>query len=131
MVTRSNTDPTRRADIFAARPEEAVEALRAPSHRSDLTGADVVEVVERLGIDFSTVPFTIEDLRLGLEVESKYANELTPSMPDNLDGDLVEVGTIAVANLHERLDYYTQLTRAHAPGDPTRLLHAHSNVGTD
>jgi hypothetical protein len=128
MATRSNTHPTRRADGFAARPEEAVKALGAASQQSNLTGADVVDVVERLGIDFSTVPFTIEDLRLGLEVESKSGQQSTT---DTLDGDLVELGTIAVANLHERLDYYTQLTRAHAPGDLTRLLHAHSNVGTD
>ena len=131
MDTRSNTHPPRRAHIFAARPEETVKALRAPSHQSDLTGADVVEVVELLGIDFSTVPYTIEDLRLGLEVESNRGQQSTPLTTDTLDGDLVELGTIAVANLHERLDYYTQLTRAHAPGDLTRLLHAHSNVGTD
>jgi hypothetical protein len=127
MVTRSNTHPTRRADILAARHEEAVKAQRAPSHQSDLTGADVVEVVERLGIDFSAVPFTIEDLRLGLEIESKNVHGLTLSMTDNL----VELGTIAVANLHEHIDYYTQSTQAHAPGDPTLNLHARSALGTD
>jgi hypothetical protein len=119
------------ADTLAEQPEIVVAALCAPPHESDLTGADVVEVAELLGIDFAAAPFSAEELQMGMEVELEIGHECTPSMVDIIDEDLIEVGKIAVANLQQRSDYYSQLTQAHAPGDPQVQLHRNPDVGCD
>lgn len=131
MATNTHTPSTRLADLLAAQPEDAIAAVCAPSHQSILAAADVVDLADLLGIDFAVAPFTVEDLQLGLEVEREIGDECAPSMVDVLDDDLVELGKIAVANLHERSDYYTRLTQAQAPGDPPSLHLQHAGVGTD
>ena len=119
------------ADTLAEQPERVIAAVCAPSHQSDLTGAEIIEVAELLGIDFAAAPFSVEDLQIGMEVELELEHECTPSMVDAIDDDLVEVGKIAVANLQEQLDYYRQLTQAHAPGDPPVRQHRNADVGYD
>lgn len=125
---RSQTTPL---DDVLALPSEAVAAVCAPSHQVDLTGADVVEVAELLGIDFAAAPFTIEDLQLGMEMELELGADCTPSMSDAIDDDLVELGMVAAANLQEQPDFYIRLSQAHAPGDPAPAHHHHPEVGTD
>jgi hypothetical protein len=131
MATNVHTPSTRYADLLVAQPKDVVAAVCAPPQQSELTGSEVVEVAELLGIDFAIAPFSVEDLQLGLEVELEIEHECAPSMVDALDEDLVELGMVAVANLQERPDYYTQLTQAHAPGDPPPPRHEHAEVGTD
>lgn len=118
-------------DALAEQPAIVIDAVCAPSHQSELTGADVVEVAEMLGVDFAAAPFTVEELQTGMEVELELGHECTPSMVDLIDDDLVEIGKVAVANLQERADYYSQLTQAHAPGDPPMPLHRNADVGGD
>jgi hypothetical protein len=114
-MTRSmSTHATSLLDTLAERPEKVIAAVCAPSHQSDLTFADVVEIAELLGIDFAAAPFTVEELQTGMEVELEIGHECTPSMVDAIDEDLVEVGKIAVANLQQRSDYYSQLTQPRA-----------------
>ncbi len=103
----------------------------APSHQTDLTGAEVVEVAELLGIDFAAAPFNAEELQIGMEVELELGHECTPSMVDIIDDDLIEVGKFAVANLQQQSDYYRQLTQAQAPGDPPVQPHRNADVGGD
>ena len=117
--------------ILAALPAPLFDELRANVHPSGIAGAEAVEIADLLGIDFALAPFTVEDLKLGLEVERELCEECAPSLVDILDEDLVNLGKIVVANLHERSDYYTQLTRAQAPGDPPLPLHEHPGVGAD
>ena len=131
MATNVHTPSTRLADLLAAQPKDVVAAVCAPPHQSELTGSEVVEVAELLGIDFAIAPFRVEDLQLGLEVELEIEHECAPSMVDALDEDLVELGMVAVANLQEWPDYYTRLTRASAPGDLLLPRHAHADVGAD
>ena len=131
MATSTSIDTTSLTDALAEQPEWVINAICAPSHQSELTGAEVVEVADLLGIDFAAAPFSVEDLQIGMEVELELGNECAPSMVDILDDDLVEVGKIAVANLQERSDYYSQLTQAHAPGDPPMCQHRHVDVGGD
>jgi Protein of unknown function (DUF5661) len=131
MATNVHTPSTRHADLMAAQPEDVVAAVCAPPQQSELTGSEVVEVAELLGVDFAIAPFSVEDLQLGLEVELEIGHECAPSMVDALDEDLVELGMVAVANLRERSDYYTRLTRAQAPGDPPLPRHEHADVGSD
>jgi hypothetical protein len=129
MVSKTSTQPALRYGSLPAQLEPLVAA--ASAHPSTVAGAEVVEVADLLGIDFSVAPFTVEDLRLGLEVEREIEDDCTPSMVDLLDDDLVDLGKIAVANLQERSDYYTCLTQAQAPGDPPMPAHQHADVGAD
>jgi len=80
MATNTSTNPTRPADILAARPTDGVAAVGAPGHRSDLTCADVLDVADLLGIDFAMAPFSVEELQLGINVElTSGMNALHPS----------------------------------------------------
>lgn len=131
MVSSTHTHPTILEGILAALPTPIFDAICTQAHPASLGGAEAVEVADLLGIDFAATPFTVEDLRLGLEVERDLETDCTPSMVDLLDDDLVELGRIAVANLQERSDYYSQLTRAQAPGDLPLVLSWHVDVGAD
>ena len=131
MFENASTYLLGHGDVTLARPEAVVAAVCAPSHQSDLSGADVLDVAELLGIDFAAAPFSVEDLQLAIEVELELENECTPSMVDTLDDDLVEVGKVAVAHLRDRSDYYSQMTQVHAPGDPPLPRFEHADVGAD
>lgn len=131
MATSTSIHTMNLADTLAEQPAMVVAAVCAPSHQSDLTGADVVEVAELLGIDFAAAPFSAEELQVGMEVELELGHECMPSMVDALDEDLMEIGKLAVAHLQERSDYYRQLTEAHAPGDPPLPQHRNADVGGD
>jgi len=130
MADTTSTGSARLADVLAALPE-AARAVCAPSHQGDLTGAEVVEVAELLGIDFAAAPFSADDLQLGLEVERELEYDCAPAMDDWPGDDLVELGKVAVGHLQEQPDYYVWLARAHAPGDPAPARYAHAEVGTD
>jgi hypothetical protein len=131
MATSTSINTTNLADTLAEQPAMVVAAVCAPSHQSELTGAEIVEVAELLGIDFAAAPFTVEELQAGIELELELEYECAPSMIDALDGDLVEIGKIAVAHLQERSDYYRQLTQAHAPGDPPVAQHRNADLAGD
>jgi hypothetical protein len=131
MAKSMSIHPASLADMLAEQPETAIAAVCAPTHQSDLSGAEVVEVAELLGIDFAAAPFSAEDLQVGMEVELEIGHECTPSMVDIIDEDLVEIGKIAVINLQDRTDYYSQLTQPHAPGDPPMQPHRNADVGGD
>ena len=132
LATTTRTGSPRLADLLAALSEDA-PAVCSPSHVSELTAAEVVEVAELLGIDFAMAPFTLEDLQQGLEVELDLEMEVdcVPSVDDWQEDDLVELGKVAVGRLREQPDYYTWLAQAHAPGDTTPPQYVHADVGTD
>jgi Protein of unknown function (DUF5661) len=130
MATSMSLHTTTLADTLAERPAMVVAAVCAPAHQSDLTGVEVVEVAELLGIDFAAAPFTVAELQAGIEVELELGQECAPSMVDVMDDDLLEIGKIAVTHLQQRSDYYSQLTQAHAPGDP-QTCHRPADVGCD
>ena len=131
MATSTSIHTASLADTLAEQPATVVAAVCAPSHHTDLTGADVVEVAELLGIDFAAAPFSAEDLQVGMEVELELGYECTPSMVDIIDEDLMELGKIAVANLQEQPDYYTQLSKPQAPGDLQVQPLRNAGVGCD
>lgn len=132
MARNAAHSTTPLGDLLAAQPANVVAAICAPSHHSELSGSDVVEVAELLGIDFATAPFSVEDLQLGMELELELGYECWPSMVDAADGDdIVGAGLAAAAHLQDRSDYYTRLTQPHAPGDPTPTRFEHGDVGAD
>ena len=58
MATSTSIHTTSLVDALAELPADVVAAVCAPSHQSEVTGADVVEVAELLGIDFTAAPFS-------------------------------------------------------------------------
>lgn len=62
---------------------------------------------ERIGIDWGSCPFDVEQLRIGMEVELEHG---THDLRSNVtDDDETVTAKIAWAHLNEFPDYYTRL----------------------
>jgi hypothetical protein len=62
---------------------------------------------ERIGIDWATSPFDVEQFRMGMDVELEHG---THDLQTNVTDDDVNVtAKIARAHLNEFPDYYTRL----------------------
>ena len=70
---------------------------------------------ERLGIDWASSPFDIEQFRAGMDVELEHGTR-DPETDVTGDDPLV-TGKIALAHLREFPDYYTRLARMEADGE--------------
>jgi uncharacterized protein DUF5661 len=67
------------------------------------------EVGEKIGIDWSSAPFDVEQFRMGMDVELEHGLQ---DPATNVTGDdAVTTGKIALAHLNEFPDYYTRLER--------------------
>ena len=74
---------------------------------------------ERIGIDWGTSAFDLEQFRKGMDIELEHG---TRDPETNVTGDDVTLtAKIARAHLNEFPDYYTRLARmeAEAEADPT------------
>ena len=62
---------------------------------------------ERIGIDWATSPFDVEQLRMGMDVELEHG---TRDLATNVtDDDVTATAKIARAHLNEFPDYYSRL----------------------
>ena len=62
---------------------------------------------ERIGIDWATSPFDVEQLRMGMDVELEHG---TRDLETNVtDDDVTVTAKIARAHLNEFPDYYSRL----------------------
>jgi hypothetical protein len=67
------------------------------------------ELGERVGIDWGTSRFDLEQFRMGLEVELEHGRR---DVATNVsDDDEVTTAKIALAHLNEFPDYYTRLAK--------------------
>jgi hypothetical protein len=67
------------------------------------------EVGEKIGIDWSSAPFDVEQFRMGMDVELEHGLQ---DPATNVTGDdAVTTGKIALAHLNEFPDYYSRLER--------------------
>lgn len=137
VVTSTSTDLVSLADttsglahVFTYQPETFSWPVSVPSGRRQPISAVAMEVAELLGIDFGIAPFTAQQFEAGLEIELELAWECPPSMVDFDSEGLLEIGRLAASNLQAQPDYYLQLARAHAPGDPSPRG-ARPDVGSD
>jgi hypothetical protein len=70
---------------------------------------------ERIGIDWSTSRFDVEQFRIGMNVELEHG---TQDLATNVTDDDVEVtAKIARAHLNEFPDYYTRLAAMEADAE--------------
>ena len=71
------------------------------------TEVEARSIGERLGIDWASSPFDVEQFRSGMNVELEHG--LHDPRTDVTGDDPVTTGKIALAHLHEFPDYYTRL----------------------
>ena len=76
---------------------------------------DARRIGERVGIDWNTSPFDVEQFRLGLGVELEHGRR-DPSTNVS-DDDELTTGKIALAHLNEFPDYYTRLAKMEAEAE--------------
>ncbi|MET0939512.1 MAG: DUF5661 family protein [Gaiellaceae bacterium] len=76
------------------------------------TTNDARSVGERLGIDWATSAFDLEQFRAGMDVELEHGTRDPDT--DVTGDDPLLTGKIALAHLRELPDYYTRLARMEA-----------------
>jgi hypothetical protein len=82
---------------------------RALRSRRTYTSEEARKIGERIGINWATCEFPVEEFRMGLAVELEHG-EIDEDTNITDDGDS-ETGKIAWAHLKELSDYYTRLRR--------------------
>ena len=76
---------------------------------------EATRVGERIGIDWETAPFDVEQFRAGMDVELEHG---THDPATNVtDDDPTATGKIALAHLNEFPDYYTRLQKMEAEAE--------------
>jgi hypothetical protein len=83
--------------------------------REGFTADEAREVGERIGIDWESAPFDVEQFRLGMEVELEHG--LRDPATNVTDDDAVTTGKIALAHLNEFSDYYVRLEQMEAEAE--------------
>lgn len=79
------------------------------SEARHFTSDEALRVGEEIGIDWSSVPFDVEQFRRGMDVELEHG--LHDVLTNVTNDDPVITGKIALAHLNEFSDYYTRLER--------------------
>ena len=79
------------------------------SEHGSFTAEEARGVGERIGIDWETAPFDVEQFRMGMDVELEHG--LADLATNVTDDDPIFTGKIALAHLNEFPDYYTRLEK--------------------
>ena len=98
-----------------------LDSLRRVSEDSRFTADQARAAGERIGIDWATSPFDVEQFRMGMEVELEHG---TRDLETNVTGDDVTItAKIARAHLNEFPDYYSRLAMMEAEADAYWAVH--------
>jgi len=77
--------------------------------RKSFTEDEARLIGEQIGIDWSSAPFEVAELRAGMDVELEHgAHDLSTNVTDD---DAIVTGKIALAHLNEFPDYYVRLEK--------------------
>jgi hypothetical protein len=79
------------------------------TERQRFSADEAAAIGTRLGIDWSSSPFDIEQFRAGMDVELEHG--LGDPETNVTNDDPLTTGKIALAHLREFADYYTRLRR--------------------
>ena len=90
--------------------------------RSRFTVEEARAAGERIGVDWSSAPFDLEQFRMGLDVELEHGTR--DPRTNVTDDDLITTAKIARAHLNEFPDYYTRLAKMEAEAE----AEAHRNA---
>ncbi len=77
--------------------------------RSEFTADEAREIGASIGIDWTTVPYDVEQFRMGMNVELEHGRR--DAATNVTDDDPILTAKIALAHLNELPDYYTRLER--------------------
>ena len=85
------------------------------SEQAVFTADQARQVGERIGIDWATSRFDVDQLRMGMDVELEHGRH----DPDTnvTDDDITVTAKIARAHLNEFPDYYTRLAAMEAEAE--------------
>ena len=85
--------------------------------RSAFTLDEARAAGERIGVEWGSVPFDLEQFRMGMDVELEHG---TRDPKTNVtDDDVIMTAKIARAHLNEFPDYYTRLAKMEAEANGT------------
>jgi Protein of unknown function (DUF5661) len=85
------------------------------SAQRKVSAEEARSVGQRIGIDWETAPFDVEQFRIGMEVEFEHG---THDPATNVtDDDPIVTGKIALAHLNEFADYYLRLQKMEAEAE--------------
>jgi APA family basic amino acid/polyamine antiporter len=94
-------------------PREGARASQdGDMRRTAVSAAEAAAVLDELHVDIATVPWDLEQFRMG--VQSELAHGRVDPDTNVTDDDLVVTGKIALAHLVEIPDYYTRLAAMEA-----------------
>jgi hypothetical protein len=77
--------------------------------QGSFTAAEALQVGDKIGIDWASAPFDVEQFRMGMDVELEHG--LHDPATNVTNDDPITTGKIALAHLNEFPDYYTRLER--------------------
>ncbi len=84
-------------------------------NHTSFTSEAAREIGERIGIDWSSSRFDVEQFRMGLDVELEHGRHDPETNVS--DDDEITTGKIARAHLNEFPDYYTRLAKMEAEAE--------------
>ena len=85
------------------------------SEKGHFTAEQARVTGERIGVDWATSPFDVEQLRMGMDVELEHG---TRDLATNVtDDDVTVTAKIARAHLNEFPDYYSRLADMEAEAE--------------
>ena len=83
--------------------------------RSRFTLDEARAAGERIGVDWSSAPFDLEQFRMGMDVELEHGTR--DPATDVTHDDAIMTAKIARAHLNEFPDYYTRLNKMEAEAE--------------
>ena len=100
-----------------AQPRDTAGAftIKGMTSRSGFTLDEARAAGERIGIDWGSAPFDLEQFRMGMDVELEHGAR---DPQTNVTGDdVIMTAKIARAHLNEFPDYYTRLAKMEAEAE--------------
>ena len=85
------------------------------SEKTVFTSDQARDAGERIGIDWATSRFDVEQLRMGMDVELEHGRHDPET--NVTDDDVTVTAKIARAHLNEFPDYYTRLAKMEAEAE--------------
>jgi len=92
-------------------------SIKGMVSRSRFTSEEARAAGERIGVDWDSAPFDLEQFRMGMDVELEHGTR--DPQTNVTDDDLIMTAKIARAHLNEFPDYYTRLAKMEAEANGT------------
>jgi Protein of unknown function (DUF5661) len=93
-------------------------SIKTMTSRSRFTLEEARAAGERIGLDWDSAPFDLEQFRMGMDVELEHGTR--DPQTNVTDDDLIMTAKIARAHLNEFPDYYTRLAKMEAEAEAKR-----------